>query len=103
MPATIAPPEASGRMSAELIRQIVSLSRDSKEHLMVLLQEELDGGPFIGELPEKPMADPVVVQREWKQAIARRIEDMRSDRVERIDAHGAAERLLQKVIGKYSP
>src|SRR5207248_11468116 len=61
------------------------LSRDAKEHLLVLLQEDLDGGPFVGDVPEKPAEDATTVQLAWRQTIARRIEEMRSDKVERID------------------
>ena len=32
----------AGRLTPELIRQIAALSRESKENLLILLQEELD-------------------------------------------------------------
>ena len=95
-------PEA-GRLTADLCKQIQALSRDTKEQLLIWLQEELDGGPYIGDLPHRP-ADPAgEVQETWKNTIARRIEEMRTGRVEAIDAQGAAARLLQKMIRKYGP
>jgi hypothetical protein len=93
----------AGRLTPELIRQIAALSRDSKENLVVLLQEELDGGPFIGDLPEQPPDEPGRAKAEWADEIARRVEDMRAGRVEVIDAQGSAARLLQRVLRKYGP
>jgi hypothetical protein len=89
--------------SADVFGQVARLSRDEKEHLLVLIQEDLDGGPFIGDLPETPADDAAVVSRAWRQTIARRIEDMRSGKVEEIDALGSAERLLLKMLRKYGP
>jgi hypothetical protein len=89
--------------SADVFGQVARLSRDEKEHLLVLIQEDLDGGPFIGDLPDKPADDVAVVSRAWRQTIARRIEDMRSGKVEEIDAMGSAERLLLKMLRKYGP
>jgi len=89
--------------SAEFFKQVHALSRDEKEMLIIWLQEDLDGGPFVGDLPEQPVENQETVQRAWKETIARRIDDMRFDRVERIDAHGAAARLLQKMLRKYAP
>jgi hypothetical protein len=93
----------AGRLTPELIGQIVRLSRDSKEHLIVLLQEELDGGPFVGDLPEQPAEPPDEVKAAWRDEIARRVEDMRTGRVEAIDAQGSAARLLQKVLRRHGP
>ena len=93
----------AGRLTADLCKQIAALSRDTKEQLVIWLQEELDGGPFIGHLPETP-ADPVDdVKAAWGATIARRIEDMRTGRVEAIDAQGSAARLVQKMIRKCGP
>ncbi len=91
------------RMSAELIRQVLSLPPDAKKMLIIWLQEDLDGGPFVGDLPEPPDQPAAEVKGAWAAEIARRIEDMRTDRVERIDAMGAAERLLRKMQRKYAP
>ncbi len=91
------------RISGDLARQIHALSRNSKEHLLILLQEELDGGPFVGDLPEEPPEDEAAVRAAWKDEIVRRIDDMRTGRVEAIDAQGSAARLLQKAIRKYGP
>lgn len=99
MSATTTP--ETGRLTPELIKQIHALSRDTKEQLIIWLQEELDGGPFIGDVPEPPVDDPQVVKAAWKSEIARRIEDMRTGRVEEIDALGSATRLLQKMLKKY--
>ena len=102
--ATTPTPDApTGRMTAELARQIHALSRDSKELLIIWLQEELDGGPFICDLPEKPPENPTAVKAAWKAEIARRIEDKRTGRVEAIDAQGSAARLVQKMLKKYGP
>jgi hypothetical protein len=71
--------------------------------LLVLIQEDLDGGPFVGDLPEKPAGDPAAVSQAWRQTIARRIEEMRSGKVVEIDAQGSAERLLLRMLRKYAP
>jgi len=89
--------------SGDVFGQVARLSRNEKEHLLVLIQEDLDGGPFVGDLPELPADDAATVGRAWRQTIARRIEDMRSGKVEEIDAIGSAERLLLKVLRKYAP
>jgi hypothetical protein len=89
--------------SPEVFGQVARLSREEKEHLLVLIQEDLGGGPFIGDLPELPADDAATVSRAWRQTIARRIEDMRSGKVEEIDALGSAERLLLKMLRKYGP
>ncbi len=93
----------TGRITSELAKQIHALSRESKEQLVILLEDELDGGPFIGDLPEQPADDPAAVKTAWKEEIARRLEDMRTGRVEAIDAQGSAARLLQKMLRKYGP
>lgn len=93
----------TGRITSELAKQIHSLSRESKEQLVILLEDELDGGPFIGDLPEMPNDDSDAVKTAWKEEIARRLEDMRTGRVEAIDAQGSAARLLQKMLRKYGP
>jgi hypothetical protein len=97
------PRTQTGQLTTELINQIVALSRDRKEQLIIWLQEELDGGPFIGDLPQKPADEIGSVKVAWKEEIARRIEDMRTGRVESIDAQGSAARLLQKMLRKYAP
>lgn len=89
--------------TAELFRQIRGLSRAMKEQLVIWLQEELDGGPFIGDLPVEPAEPAGDVKAAWKDEIARRVEDMRAGRVEAIDAQGSAARLLQKMLRKYAP
>lgn len=91
------------RISGDLARQIHSLSRDSKEHLLILIQEELDGGPFVGDLPEEDPESETAVSAAWRDELAKRLDDMRSGRVEAIDAQGSAARLLQKAIRKYGP
>lgn len=101
MSATTTP--ESGRLTADLCKQIAALSRSTKEQLLIWLQEELDGGPFIGDLPERPADATDDAKSAWKEEIARRIEDMRTGRVEAIDAQGSAARLLQKMLRKYSP
>jgi hypothetical protein len=93
----------TGQLTPELIKQIHALPRDTKEQLIIWLQEELDGGPFVGDLPEPPADDPHAVKAAWKAEIARRIEDMRTGRVEAIDAQGSAARLVQKMLKKYGP
>jgi hypothetical protein len=90
-------------MSAELIRQVFSLPPDAKKMLLIWLQEDLDGGPYVGDTPEPPDQPAGEVKTAWAAEIARRIEDMRTDRVERIDAMGAAARLLRKMRRKYAP
>ena len=103
MSATTTPETAAptGRMTPELIKQLHALSRETKEQLIIWLQEELDGGPYVGDLPEKPADRPEEVKAAWRETIARRIEDMRTGRVEAIDAQGSAARLLQKMLKKY--
>jgi hypothetical protein len=91
------------RESADVFGKVARLSRGDKESLLVLLQEDLDGGAFVGELPEKPAEDPATVSRAWRQTIARRVEEMRSGKVEEIDAQGSAERLLLRMLRKYAP
>lgn len=89
------------RLTAELCQQIAALSRESKEQLIIWLQEELDGGPFLRDLPEQPVEPNEDVCAAWKSTIARRIEEMQTGKVEAIDAQGSATRLLQKMIRKY--
>jgi hypothetical protein len=89
--------------SADFYGHLAAMSRSEKEHLLCLIQDELDGGPFIGDIPEPPMEDPVKVGRAWRQTIARRVEEMRSGKVEEIDALGSAERLLLRMLQKYGP
>ena len=101
MSATTTP--ETGQLTADLCKQIAALSRDTKEQLVIWLQEELDGGPFIGDLPQKPVDSAEDVKGAWRDEIARRIDDMRTGRVEAIDAQGSAARLLQKMLRKYSP
>jgi hypothetical protein len=91
------------RMSSELARQIHALSRDGKENLLVLLQEDLDGGPFVGDLPIRPSESSTDVKAAWATTIARRIDEMRTGRTKRIDAHGSAFRLLKKMQREHAP
>lgn len=91
------------RMSVELARQIHAMSRDGKENLLVLLQEDLDGGPFVGDLPVRPSEPSSDVKSAWASTIARRIEEMRTGRTKLIDAHGSAFRLLKKLQREYAP
>lgn len=100
--ATTTTAEAS-RFTAELAKQIHALPRDMKEQLIIWLQEELDGGPYVGDLPERPAEPTDGVKDAWKATIARRVEEMRTGRVEAIDAQGAAARLVQKMVRKYGP
>jgi hypothetical protein len=93
----------TGEFTADLARQIAALSRDMKEQLIVWLQEELDGGPFIGDIPKHSPDTPDDVKVAWKDEIARRIDEMQSGKVEAIDAQGSAARLLQKMRRKYAP
>ena len=57
----------------------------------------------VGDLPETAPDDEAAVRSAWKDELARRIDDMRTGRVEAIDAQGSAARLLQKAIRKYGP
>jgi hypothetical protein len=100
--ATTSTPEV-GQLTSDLCKQIAALSRDGKEQLIIWLQEELDGGPFIGELPQKAAEAAEEVKKAWKDEIARRIEDMKNGRVEEIDAQGSAARLLRKMLSKHAP
>jgi len=103
MATTTETPTQTGQLTRELIVQIAALSRGTKEQLVIWLQEELDGGPFIGDLPQMPAEPADEVKVAWKDEIARRIEDMRFGRVEAIDAQGSAARLLRKMLRKYGP
>ena len=101
---TAAMPEVevpTGRITSELAKQIHALSRESKEQLVILLQEDLDGGPFIGDLPEQPADDPAAVKSAWKEELARRIEDVRSGRVQAIDGYESLARIQKKLREKY--
>lgn len=91
------------RLTRDLARQIHALSRDGKENLLVLLQEDLDGGPYVGDLPDQSPEPKDEVAAAWAAAIARRIEEMRSGCVKRIDAHGSAFRLLKKIQREHAP
>lgn len=93
----------TGRLTADLCKQIAGLSKDAKEQLIIWLQEELDGGPFIGDLPDKPAEAEDAVKIAWKDELTRRIEEMRTGRVAAIDAQGSAARLLRKMLRKYGP
>ena len=59
-------------------------------------------GRLIGDLPEKPADAPDEVKAVWKATIARRIDEMRTGKVEAIDVQVSAARLLQKMIQKYT-
>lgn len=61
--------DAGERITADLARQIHALSRNSKENLLLLLQDELDGGPFIGDLPEETPEEETVVRSAWKNEL----------------------------------
>jgi hypothetical protein len=63
---------------------------------LVLLQEDLDGGPYVGIPPEPPSDDAGIVRDAWKGEIEARLHDMVSGRVQRIDAQGSAARLVQR-------
>jgi hypothetical protein len=80
--------------------QVAALSRDQKEHLLALLQEDLDGGPFVGTPPDLPPDDPAVVRDAWRTEIARRLDDLVTGRVQGIDAQGSAARLVQRLERK---
>ena len=95
--------ELAPMSQSELFRQVHELSRNQRDHLLVLLQDHLDGGPYVGELREPPSEAANEVIEGWKGTIARRIDEMLDDRVEKIDAHGSALRLLNRTIEKYSP
>jgi hypothetical protein len=71
------------------------MSPDQKEHLLALLQEDLDGGPYVGTPPEPPSEDPAAVREAWRSEIARRLEELVSGRVQGNDAQGSAARLVQ--------
>ena len=96
-PSTI-PPEAGPGQSVS--RQVSALSRDQKEHLLALLQEDLDGGPYVGIPPEPPAEDPAAVSEAWRTEIARRLDDLVSGRVQGGDAQGSATRLVQRLERK---
>ena len=102
MSVATSPSNRSGGFTSEFFKQMHALSRDEKEMLIVWLQEDLDGGPYVGDLPEQGQDEPETTKRAWRETIARRIDDMKHDRVERIDAHGAAVRLVQKMVRKYA-
>ena len=104
MSLTISPvDDREGSAQSELFRQIHELSLDQKEHLLVLLQENIDGGPFVGDVPELPGETATEDDMQWRDTLARRLDEMLEDRVERIDAHGSALRMLNRALEKYSP
>lgn len=100
MSASMVPPEAD--LTQSVFRQVAALSRDQKEHLMVLLQEDLDGGPYVGTPPEPPVDDPRTVREAWRNEIAKRLDDLVSGRVQGNDAQGSAARLVQRLELKKS-
>lgn len=93
--------EQRGQLTPELLRQVATLSRNSKEHLLVLLEEELEGGPLLDDLPEQSADDSEAVKRAWRAEIARRIEDIRAGRVELIDAKHSAAEMRNRLREKY--
>lgn len=101
-PSTTPATARSGR-SPSIFGEIAGLGRDASEHLLVLLQEKLDGGPFVGELPEVPGGQPGDMADAWKTELARRLADMVEGRVEVIDAQGSAARLVQRAEKRFSP
>lgn len=94
-------PAAAGRMTADLARQIHALSRDEKEQLVTWLQEDLDGGPTVGDLPEPPADDPEKVKAAWKDELAGRIRDIQEGKVVLVDAREAAAAMLRRMEEKY--
>jgi hypothetical protein len=98
MSASTVPPEAGP--SQGVFRQVAALTRDQKEHLLALLQENLDGGPYIGTPPEPPMEEPAAVRDAWRTEIAQRLDDFVSGRVQGSDAQGSAARLVQRLERK---
>jgi hypothetical protein len=96
---TSATPSETGTAQS-VFRLAAALSRDQKEHLLALLQEDLDGGPYVGVPPEPPSEDPADVSAAWKAEIGKRLEDLVSGRVKGVDAQGAAARLVQRFEGK---
>ena len=71
--------ELAPMSQSELFRQIHELSRNQRDHLLVLLQDDLDGGPYVGELREPPSEAANEVIEGWKGTIARRIDEMLDD------------------------
>src|SRR5437764_12580232 len=100
MSTTIQPVPAeppAGRLTPELIGQIARLSPESKEHLLVLLEDELDGGPRVDELAGQPADDPERVKAAWKDELAKRIRDIQDGKVELVDGHDSLSRMRERL------
>jgi hypothetical protein len=100
MSASTFPPAAGSSQS--VFRLVAALTRDQKEHLLVLLQEDLDGGPYTGTPPEPTAEDAAAVREAWRSEIAKRLEELVSGRVQGNDAQGSAARLVQRLERKKS-
>ncbi len=101
-PSTVSTVERDGQGSS-IFGPISQLTRDQCEHLLVLLQERLDGGPFVGDIPEVP-GEPVADATDaWRAEFDRRLTDMLEGRVPKIDAQGSAARLVQRAEQRLAP
>lgn len=75
----------------ELIDRALKMSPLAREAIALELFDSLEGPPD----------DPVEVRKEWKDEIARRIDDLKSGRVVGIDADEALAAMRQRIREKY--
>ena len=78
-------------LTPELIDRVMKLSPESKDQLLDLLLGESEGPPD----------NPEVMKREWQEEIARRIEDIKTGRVQLLDADEALTRLEERLRQRY--
>lgn len=96
-------PEVERIELSSIFGSIAHLSRDQCEHLLVLLQDRVDGGPFVGEIPEVPGEPVDDTAGAWRAELSRRLTDMLEGKVPKIDAQGSAARLVQRAEQRFAP
>jgi putative addiction module component (TIGR02574 family) len=74
----------------DILDRAMKLSNAERETIAIELLDSLDGPPD----------DPDEVKKSWREEIAKRIEDIKTGRVQTIDAHEALDRVEQKLREK---
>jgi hypothetical protein len=78
-------------LTSDLIERVRKLSPAAREELIILLIDEQLG----------PADDPELARKEWREDIARRIEDIKAGRVQLLDADEALARLEERLRQRY--
>lgn len=83
--------EEDGIVPPELMKAAMELSRRARGQFAAALLESLDG----------PADDPEVVSEAWKAEFGRRIEEIRSGKVQLVDGRATLNRLREEIREKH--